>query len=462
MAQGMQGVTGAKRLWSLAALPWGLAALPMLAQGVSLPATDPVGIARSGVQVAYGYSLEAASLNPALLASLRESKGFFLSAGLEMQSSQVSLESNQRTWYSTDRNRSLAAFGAAYRRSPALTLGLKFDTPFQRHGQFALDAANRFLGDGIDLSARRLEAQAAWSLSPAFSLGLGLGVARLSYGSGTVLRAGIPLDPSQPASATNPMDGLLEQGVSQTGAKTVPSYSLGARWAVNPRWTLGFAYQSGYKADLALSAGFQGGLLGVYNNAGQPLANLGTTARAATLAGLMTPVAGGGRLELPARTSLGVRHRLNSLITWEADLRWTAAGLTVPDFAQLQTPSGPVAGPAALPRELGHLGMGLSAEVALGKRWTLRAGAFFDRNSVEEAQAEPLLGGARQATFSAGAGCRIWGGEVNLGYQYRQSKDQDVRNLDGTWSVGGFQATGTRTRVEGMGHLFAIGYKRTF
>jgi hypothetical protein len=51
---------------------------------------------------------------------------------------------------------------------------------------------------------------------------------------------------------------------------------------------------------------------------------------------------------------------------------------------------------------------------------------------------------------------------VSFGYQYRQSKDQDVATLDGVWSATGFRSTGSRTRVEGMGHLFAIGYKRSF
>jgi len=462
MAQGIRGVIGARLALGLAALPLGLAALPAMAQGVSLAASDPVGIARGGVQVAYGYSLEAASLNPALLSSLRESRSAYVAAGIEAQSSQVSLESNQRTWYSSDRNRAIGGFGVAFRMSPRLTLGVKLDTPFERHGQFATDAPNRFLGDSIDLAGRRLEAQAAWAVTPAFSIGMGLGVARLTYDSGTVLRAGIPQDPTQPASVTNPVSGLVEQGLSQSGSKTVPSYSLGLRWALNPRWTLGFVHQSGYKADLSMSAGYRDGVLGIYDNYGQPLAVLGTSARAATLLGLSTPTAGNGRLELPSQTTFGARHRLNPMITWEGDLRWTAAGLEVPAFAQLGTPSGLVTGPAILPRRKGHLGAGLSVEIELGKLWMLRAGAFLDQSSTEDAQVEPLLGGARQAAFSVGAGYKVWGGEVSLGYQYRQSKDQDVNTLDGTWSAAGFRTTGTRTRVEGMGHLLAIGYKRTF
>ena len=455
MAQGIRGVIEA-------GLALGLVTLPAAAQGVAVAASDPVGIARSGVQVAYGYSLEAATLNPALLASLTETRSAYLAAGVEMQSSQVSLESNQQTRYTSDRNRAVPGFGAALRVAPAFTLGLKLDTPFERHGQFAPDVASRFMGDGLDLSARRLEAQAAWAITPGISVGMGLGAARLTYASSTILRAGIPQDPTQPASATNPVSGLVEQGVSQSGSKTVPSYSLGFRWALSPRWTLGLVHQSGYRADLALSAGYRDGALGIYDNYGQPLALLGTAARATTLLGASTPVPGNGRLELPAQTTFGVRQRLNPLITWEGDLRWTAAGLQVPGFTQLMTPSGLVSSPAVQVRGKAHLGAGLSVEVALGKLWTLRAGATQDQNTVDDLQVEPLLGGTRQAAFSVGAGYKVWGGEVSLGYQYRQSKDQDVRTLDGSWTASGFQATGARTRVEGMGHLFSIGYKRSF
>ncbi len=73
----------------------GLAALPVAAQSMALPAADPVGISRSGAQVAYGYSLEAAATNPALLSSLKEKGGFYLAVGLEMSATQQSLESEQ-------------------------------------------------------------------------------------------------------------------------------------------------------------------------------------------------------------------------------------------------------------------------------------------------------------------------------------------------------------------------------
>src|SRR5512133_2152463 len=232
MAQVVRGVIGA-------GLVLGAAALPLAAQSMALPAVDPVGIARSGAQVAYGYSLEAATANPALLASLKEKSGFYLTAGMELSSSQQSLESNQRTSFSFDRNRAIGGFGLARRLSPTLTLGLKLDEPYLRHGRLLDDAPSRYLGDGLDLSARRLEGQAAWALNPNMSIGLGLGLARLGFESSSVMRFGVPLDPTQPASGTNPVQGLVEQRVAQSGNKLVPSYSLGFRWALSPRWTLG-------------------------------------------------------------------------------------------------------------------------------------------------------------------------------------------------------------------------------
>jgi long-subunit fatty acid transport protein len=430
---------------------------------MALSAADPVGIARSGAQVAYGYSLEAAATNPALLASLKEKGGVYLSGGMEVASTQQTLESTQHTYFSSDRNRSIPAFGLAFRLTPGLTVGLKSDEPFLRHGRLLDDAPSRYLGDGIDLSARRMEAQAAWALNPNVSLGLGIGVARLSYASTSVMRLNVPNDPSQPVSSGNPTNGLVEQRVGQSADKTVPSYSLGARWAIDTRWTLGFAHQSGLKGDLGMKAGYRGANLGVFANDGLSTAPLGADVRAASLLGLSQPTAAGAStLELPSQTSIGVRHRNMPFMTWEADLRWTSAALSVPSFATIQTPSGTVGAPSELPHGRSHLGLDASTELEIGKSLTLRAGLSLDQRSVDASLAEPLLGGAPSAAFSIGAGYKLWGGQWNIGYQYRQSQDQDVTRLNGVWSSAGYRSVGTRARMEGVGHLVAFGYKTTF
>lgn len=447
-------------------LSLGVGVLPLAAQSMALPASDPVGIARGGAQVAYGYSLEAASLNPALLAGLREKGGVYLAAGVEMAATQQSLESNQeagqKSYFSFDRNRAIGGLGLALKWTPALTVGLKLDTPFLRHGRLKDDAPSRYLGDGIDITSRRLELQAAWAFNPNLSLGLGLGVARLGYDASSVLRLGVPNDPTQVASGTNAINGLTERRVGESGHKVVPSYSLGVRWALNPRWTLGLVHQSGLKGDISMQAEFRDGSLGTFDNDGLSVGPVGAEARATTLVGLSHPVAGTGTLALPAQTTLGVRHRLTPFITWEADLRWTSASLKVPTFATVDTPSGTVAAPVQLPEGKGHLALLLSSEVELGRAWTVRAGMTFDQRSVEEGVAEPLLGGTRTASFSAGVGYRLWGGEWSLGYQYRQSEDQDTNRLNGVWSATGFRSVGTRARMEGMGHLFALGFKKSF
>ena len=455
MAQLVRGVSGM-------GLVLGLGALPLAAQGMALPASDPVGISRSGAQVAYGYSLEAASANPALLSSLKDKGGAFFSLGLETAATQQSLESNQRTRTSTDRNRALIGFGLATRLSPALTLGLKLDEPYVRHGKLLEDAPSRYLGDRIDISSRRLEGQAAWALNPNLSLGLSLGVARLAFESGSVMRFGIPLNPALAASATNFVDGLVEQRVSQSGNKVVPSYSVGARWALNPRWTFGFTHQSGLKGDPQMKASFDGANLGLYANDGLSTAPLGVAPRATALLAAAAPRPGSGTFELPSQTTLGVRHRIMPSVTWEADLRWYSASLRLPSFASVTTPSGTVKAPAELPLGKSHMALQASVEVELGKFWTLRGGLSLDQRSIAEDVAEPLLGGSRTAAFSIGAGYKVMGGELNFGYQYRQSEDQDTRALDGVWSSAGFRATGTRSRMEGMGHLLAVGFKKSF
>jgi len=455
MAQVVRGMMGM-------GLVLGASALPLAAQSMALPAADPVGIARGGAQVAYGYSLEAAALNPALLASLKEKGGIYLAAGLEATSTQQSLESDQRTRFSTDRNRGIAGFGLAARLSSSWTLGLKLDQPYLRHGKLVDDAPSRYLGDGIDLSAHRLEAQAAWALSPNISLGLGVGVARLAFDASHVVRLNVPNNPALPASATNAVNGLVEQRVGESGNKVVPSYSLGARWAINPRWTLALAHQSGLKGDLGMTAELRGQQLGIFANDGLSAPPLGAAARASALLATTQAVPGQGTLSLPSQTTIGVRHRLLPMMTWEVDLRWTSANLQVPTMAGIQTLSGMVTAPGELPRGKGHLGLQASAEVELGKFWTLRGGFVLDQRSVEEGPTEPLLGGPRTAAFSIGFGYKVWGGEFSVGYQYRQGEDQDSTRLNGVWSSTGYRSAGTRLRMEGMGHLAAVGFKKTF
>ncbi len=455
MAQVFRAVMGAGLLAGAGCLSLG-------AQSMALPAADPVGIARSGAQVAYGFSLEAASTNPALLASLKDQHGIHVALGRDLMGLQQSLEANQKTYESLERNRNLAAFGLATRVSSAWTLGLKLDQPFLRHAELATGAPTRFLGTGIDLSTHRLEGQAAWAFSPALSLGIGLGVARLSYGSTSLLRLGVPQDPTLAASASNPVEGLVEQGVGLDGHRVVPSYSLGLRWALSPRWTLGFSHQSGLKGDLSLKGSFQGAMGSIYGNDGLSSAPIGTAARAAVLLAATSPMVGTPTLELPSQTTLGMRHRLNPMFTWEADLRWTSAGLRVPAPPAAATPSGAVGVPASLPEGKGHFGLLVSAEVELSKFWLLRGGLALEQKSIRESSIEPLLGGARTSAFSFGAGYRTWGGELSFGYQYRQSEDQDTRKGDGVWSATGFRATGTRVRLEGMGHLFALGFRKSF
>ena len=150
------------------------------------------------------------------------------------------------------------------------------------------------------------------------------------------------------------------------------------------------------------------------------------------------------------------------MVTWETDLRWTSAGLRMPAFAQVSTPSGLVSAPSELPQGKSYLSLSASVEVELSKVWTMRGGLALDQRSVDESVTEPLLGGSRTAAFSIGAGYRTWGGELSLGYQYRQSEDQDTRHLSGVWSNTGFRTGVTRTRIEGMGHLLALGFKKTF
>lgn len=445
----------------LASLLAGLSA-PLAAQSLWLPASDPVGIARGGTGVAFGQSLEASALNPALLVTLRDKSSAYVGLGMDMASAQTTLQSTQKSLFSGERTRLLPSLGAAWKAGDRLAFGLKLDQPFLRHAELSPESTIRFLGRSIDLKTQRLEFQAAWALRPGISIGAGLGFARVSYDSSVNLRTQVLDDPSLPPGPANPVLALAEVRAQQTGSTTVPSFSLGFRWAINPRWTLAGAHQGSLRGDLSLSAS-QGEDQPVFvGPSGNGTAPLGIDAeKAATLARLHYH-SGSERIALPGRTTLGVRHRVNQFFTWEFDVKHVqGASLELPSSPTLVGPGGI----SATDLEGGYrsgFGASLMGEVALGRDWTLRASASLDPALQEDAKVNPLVSGSRSAAFSIGAGYRIWGGEVNVGYQFRQNRDIDSVSLEGAWDSAGYRTTGTKTRIEGMGHLWSIGFKRSF
>jgi long-subunit fatty acid transport protein len=450
----------------LAGLAAGLAG-PLAAQSLWLPASDPVGIARSGTGVAFGQSLEASSLNPALLVTLRDASSAFLGLGMEMASAQTTLQSNQRSLFTADRDRVLPSLGAAWRFDDRLSFGVKLDEPFLRHAEVSPESTIRFLGRSIDLKTNRLEFQTAWAFRPDISFGAGLGLARISYASSVNLRSQVLQDPSQAPGAANSSIALVEVGARQSGSATVPSYSLGFRWAISPRWTLAGAHQSSLRGNLSLQAEPASDAPTFYDNNGFGLPPVSSPtdpvglARSGTLARLQYEP-GTRRIALPSKTTLGLRHRMNQFFTWEFDLHHIeSSGFQVPSMPTLGTPSGTV-GTQMPGAYRSGFGASIMGEMSLGRAWTFRAGARLDPALQDDATINPLISGSRSASFSAGAGYRIWGGELNAGYQFRQNRDLDSNLLEGAWDVAGYRTVGTKTRVEGMGHLWSIGFKRSF
>ncbi len=433
----------------------GLGAPQLAAQSWALPASDPVGIARSGTGVAYGNSLEAAALNPALLATLRDDKSAYLSVGVELQAAQATLQSNGNIQYSSDRNRFLPALGAAWRLSPTLVFGFKLDEPFLRHAQMPLTYTGRFQGQALDLNTHRLEGQLGWAASPNWAFGASLGVTRIQYSWDNQVRSVLVV----PGAGS----GLMESDLHQEGDKIAPSYSAGFRWAPNSRWTVGGSIVGSIKATLPLGASYGANPPGYYglngNTAPVGLSAGGPGQQAATQ---LRP--SGGGITLPGKLTLGVRQRVNQAFTWEADLRYVMGSQTeLPGYPDATPPGGTaVSGSGQGSGFRNGLGLNLMGELNLSKNWVLRLGASLDPALRADTDVDPLLGGAKSAGLSGGFGYKMFGGELNMGYQYRQSQDTDVPNLDGSWKSTGYSTSPSVTRVEGMGHLWSIGFKRAF
>jgi long-subunit fatty acid transport protein len=395
----------------------GVVSQAVMAQSLGLPASDPVGIGRSGTGVAFGASLEAASLNPALLVTLREPRSAYFGLGLEMQTAKLTLESDQKGLASSDRNRLLPALGAAWRLTDAWALGLKFDQPYLRHREFPLESSVRFLGRSVDLGTRRLEFQGAWAIRPNWSLGLGAGITQVQYSSEVYVK-----------------QGGVEYPLRQEGKANALSYTLGSRWAINSRWTLGGTYQGAIKASPTWAASTTG-----------------------DIAQNVQP--GSGQVVLPARAALGVRRRVNQFFTWEVDLRYIqGSGLKLPAQPSLSSVSAPVLNDSYR----NGYGFSILGEFAWGRRWTARTGLEILPALVEQTVANPVIGGSKSAGISFGAGYKALGGELSFGYQFRQSLGQESTRIDGVWDESGYRATGVSLLSEASGHLFAIGYKRTF
>lgn len=436
---------------------------PLAAQTLWLPASDPVGIARGGAGVAFGQSLEAAALNPALLVTLRDDASAFVAAGMELQSSQATLQSNSNVQYSSDRNRFLPAFGAAWKLKPNLYLGLKFDNPFMRHSLMPSTYTGRFEAQGMDLATRRMEAQLSYAVTPGLSFGASLGMTHVKYSFTNSVRVPVPGVPGTPVSPTNPAQGILEVNAEERGSKYLPSYALGFRWAMNPRWTIAGAFQGAIQGTLPLTARVDASHSQLVGISGFGTPNAIAVPAAQTLQGALTANPGDGGITLPGRFTLGVRQRMTQIFTWEADLRYILGnGMKLPGYATVTGPSGTVSGKGFQDDLHSGFGISLAGEVAFTKNVTGRIGLSSDPGLRKDPSLEPVLGGSRTAAFSAGVGWRIFKGEMNFGWQIRQSQDREVKHLDGTWGLGEPGTTGTLTRVEGMGHLWSVGYKKAF
>lgn len=429
------------------------------AQSLQLPASDPVSIGRSGVGVAFGRSLEASGLNPALLVTLQEQGSAYVGLGMAHASQQVTQQANTLVKFSSDRNRVLPSLGAAWKPSDRVAFGLRAGTGLLRHGTLPDNAPVRFHGLRQDLRGDFFEAQAGLALTPALSLGLAVTALQVDHSFDNIVRLNVLSDGTQGPVTTL---GLAEVALRQEGRKSLVSGLVGLRYAFGPRYTLGLTYRSAAKGDVATDATMLPGVRGVYATDGSSLPYAGIEKDVQRAVAGARVVAGSPTLELPAVLTLGFRHRVNQVFTWEVDIKSVQGSrMQVPGLARLA--SSPAAQPGDERVETRNAtafsGMG---EITLGKRWTARFGLLLESPLVDDQDVDHLYGRGRQASFSAGTTWKGLGGELSFGYVYRQAQDAETLRLDGKWESTGYRRTGTLLRVEGQGHLWSVGYKVAF
>jgi long-subunit fatty acid transport protein len=348
-----------------------------------------------------------------------------------------------------------------------LALALKLDSPFLRHAELPKESSSRFFGQAIDLKTQRAELQIAGAVTEAFSVGASIGVTTLDYASAVSLRALVPNVVGTLVDEENPAEALVEATVRQEGSASAVSFGAGFRYAINSRWTLGGSFRSGVKGRPDLVAFIPQQDLGIYNTRGfdAPPPPIGIEEQARAVIDGSKVLPGSGELALPYRVQIGARHRFNQLMTWEVDLHYIgSSAILLPSQPELDTrsASAPV---ATLAREYEYVdGFGISGmmEVSLGRDWVVRCGFALDPGLRGGGEVDMALGGAKSAGFSAGCGFRVMGGEVCAGHQFRQAMDTEAKGMEGVWSASGLRSTGTLTRVEGMGHLWSIGFRKNF
>jgi long-subunit fatty acid transport protein len=357
----------------------------------------------------------------------------------------------------------MPAAGAGWHFSPKLAFGFKLDTPYMRHLELPLESSSRFFGKAFDLKSMRGEIQAAYAITEAFSLGLSLGATRIDYASALSLR--LPIYPSYSVDDDNPAaEALVETTVRQDGSVTAPTFAVGVRYAITSRWTFGGSFTSGAKGRPSLAASMAPEM-DLYNTRGDsyPPPPLGSVDKVLELAPYMQPQPGVGDISMPYKIQAGVRHRLNQTTTWEFDVRYIgASAASLPTQPELYTPNGTA---ATLARDyVFRNGLAFSAmiEITVNKDWMARAGVSYDPDARDKTDIEPMLGGSRSAGFSLGFVRKALGGELSAGHQYRQTQDVIANNIAGSWSASGLRYTGTPTKVEGMGHLLSVGFKKSF
>jgi long-subunit fatty acid transport protein len=335
-----------------------------------------------------------------------------------------------------------------------------------RHADLPEESSSRFFGKAIDLKTYRAEAQAALAVNDAFSLGISAGLTRMDYASAVSLRALVPMDPAKPYDiVSNPAEALMETVVRQAGSATAFTYGIGLRYAITSRWTVGGSYQSGVKGRPGFAATIPSRVINLFHPSGYktPLPPLGTEDKAQVVMDAIEAHPGGGRLALPSRIQVGVRNRFNQLMTWEVDFRYIGISSTkIPAQPWISTRSGDV---STLNRDyVFRDGMAYSGmiEISLGKVWVSRCGFSLEPALRSGEEVDAMLGGSRSAGFSIGFGYQVFGGELSAGYQFRQAQDKESNGLEGSWSDSGLRHTGTLTRVEGMGHLLSIGFRKSF
>ncbi|MCG7499116.1 outer membrane protein transport protein [Vibrio sp. Of7-15] len=316
-----------------------------------------------------------------------------------------------------------------------IVLGLAAGTNYGMETDLGKDFSASHFGNEASVITKEINANIAYKLNDAFSLGGGL---RYVIGEGSF---GATTPSHLPSTPTHIGGGNFLPAAGTTlkymeGDDTSYGWQVGAAWQVNDDHRIGFAYKSEVLLELeghAEGAGF----------------------------GLATGAQKNGKMDLtlPATAELASYHQLTEKLAIHASFNWT-------DWSSFEKLEAEFAdGPSMVKVENweDNYRLALGTTYQLDNKLVVRGGIAYDTSAVNDKNRTITIPETDRLWFSAGAGYQ-WSEQLTLdaGVTYIAAKDADIKESRGYASDDEAQAVGGQFVGTTTGHIWLVGVQASY